>query len=192
MIVLVNKKRFTVILSVLLLLLLTVAGIVNIRNVKHAVYPTKYSRFVEKYAEEYGVDKYLIYSVIKAESNFDEKAVSEKGAMGLMQIMPATAREAAGKLGMEGFDVQELLVPEINIQIGCYYMAFLLERYMGDVTSAAAAYNAGYGNVDNWLAMEQTERVTAEVVPFGETKKYIVKVENNYSKYKELYEKGMK
>lgn len=187
MIVLVNKKRFTKILSAMLILLLLLIGIFNIKNIKQSIYPEKYALFVEKYSEEYGLDKYRVYSLIKAESNFKQEVVSDKGAVGLMQLMPETAEEIAGKIGLENFSVEKLYEPDTNIRIGCYYLSFLVERYSGDYVSALAAYNAGYGNVDDWLANWQADKVEPEEIPFGETKKYVEKIEDYYNNYQKLY-----
>ncbi len=188
MIVLVNKRKFTTFLAFFLILVLALFGTLNMKNIKQGLYPTKYSSYVEKYSNMYGVDKYLVYSVIKAESNFDETAMSDKGAVGLMQIMPETGEEYAGKIGIEGFSGNMLSEPEVNVQIGCYYLAYLMNRYSNHIPTAAAAYNAGLGNVDDWLAQEQVHTLTVEIVPFGETRKYIEKVEGYYNKYLELYE----
>ena len=102
--------------------------------------------------------------------------------------MPTTGEEAAKKIGIENYSEKKLIEPDTNIRIGCYYIAFLLDRYGGDIRTAMSAYNAGYGNVDNWLAREQKDYISAENIPFGETRKYIVKIINNYDKYKEIYE----
>ena len=192
MIVLVNKKRFAAVFSFLLIGIILIVGLLNINRMWQRAYPLKYSDYVEKYADEMGIDKYLVYAVIKAESNFDEKAVSEKGAVGLMQIMPETGREGAKKLGIKDYSDKKLTDPKINIHIGCYYISFLMNRYGGDIRTAMAAYNAGYGNVDNWLAREQKNVIEEGNIPFGETKKYIVKILNGYEKYKEIYDEGDK
>lgn len=187
MIVLVNKKKFFKVVSALLVLVLAFVGILNFKNIKKGMYPMKYQMYVEKYSAEYNLDKFFVYSVIKAESNFDSEARSNKSAAGLMQLMPDTAEEIAGKIGIENFSEEIFLSPEVNIQLGCYYLSFLMERYSGDIKTAAAAYNAGYNNIDTWLAQEKSDFITEDMVPFGETKKYIKKVENYYNKYKELY-----
>ena len=187
MIVLVNKKRFATLLTVLLITILMLSAVLNMGKIKQSFYPQKYRLFVEKYSAEYNVDKFMIYSLIKAESNFKEDAASVKGAVGLMQIMPDTAEEIAGKIGIDGYSSEQLSRPETNIRIGCYYFSFLMEKYSGDFYSAAAAYNAGYGNVDSWLAKWQSDTVEVELIPFGETKKYVEKVKNYYDKYLDLY-----
>lgn len=187
MIVLVDKKRFGSILAVMLAAFLVLCSCINFKKIKQSFYPQKYNLYVEKYAEEYGVDKLFVYSIIKAESNFEEEVLSTKGAVGLMQIMPQTAEEIAKKLELEEYSAEMLYQPETNIKIGCFYLGYLLEKYSGSYISAAAAYNAGHGNVDSWLAIWQTDEVSVERIPFGETKKYVEKVENYYNKYKELY-----
>ena len=190
MIMLVNKKRFATVISLMLICVILLVGLLNVKKIRQSAYPIKYSGYVEKYAKEMGLDKYLVYAVIKAESNFNEKAVSDKGAIGLMQIIPETGREAAKKIGIENYSDKKLLEPKTNIRIGCYYIAFLMNRYSGDIRTAMSAYNAGYGNVDNWLAREQKDVIDADNIPFGETKKYIVKIINGYEKYKEIYDEG--
>ncbi len=187
MIILVDKKRFASLLTLLLIGILGVCAIFNIGKIKKSFYPEKYVFYVEKYSAQYGLDKFMVYSIIKAESNFKEDVSSAKGAVGLMQVMPDTAEEIAGKIELNGYLPEKLAEPEINIQMGCYYLAFLLNRYSGDFVSAAAAYNAGYGNVDSWLAEWQADTVDAEKIPFGETKKYVIKVNDYYNKYCELY-----
>ncbi|MBQ3053530.1 MAG: lytic transglycosylase domain-containing protein [Clostridia bacterium] len=175
-------------MSVILILIILVIGLLNWSSFKKAVYPLKYSDYVEKYAENYKIDKYLVYSIIKAESEFKFNARSEKGAVGLMQIMPSTGKEIAQKLGIENFSEEVLLNPEININIGCYYLSYLLNKYDGNIKTAVAAYNAGYGNVDNWLAVEQIDFLSGQEIPFGETKKYLLKVEKNLDNYFNIYE----
>ncbi len=188
MVVLVNKKKFIMFLAVLIAFILILVGILNINNYRELVYPQKYSIYVDKYSALYNVDKFLIYSVIKAESNFNEKSVSKKGAIGLMQIMPETGDDLANKIGINNFSSKDLFLAEHNINIGCYYISFLLDRYNGDIKTALAAYNAGFGNVDNWLAFSQKNIIEYENIPYGETKKYIEKVLNYVDGYKKLYE----
>ena len=93
------------------------------------IYAIKYSEYVEKYSTEYNVDKYLIYACIKAESNFNEKAESKKGAKGLMQLMDSTGQEIAKSIGMT-IDYDDLFEPKINIQLGTKYVAKMLQKYL--------------------------------------------------------------
>jgi soluble lytic murein transglycosylase-like protein len=118
----------------------------------------QFDHFIEQYAQSLGVSADLVRAVIQAESNFNPRAVSAKGAMGLMQLMPATARE----LG-----VSDPFHPEQNIRGGVTYLARLLAKYDQNVELALAAYNAGAGNV---------ERYGNAVPPFRETRAYVKKI----------------
>ena len=148
-------------------------------------YPDKYSDYVEKYSEEYGVDRNLVYAVIKQESNFREKAKSNRGAKGLMQIMNDTAIEIADELGYSGVNLYNA---ETNIDIGTKYLADLIEKYENPKI-AIAAYNAGFGNVDKWIAQGviKEDGSNLEEIPYRETEMYLRKVMKNYEMYNKLY-----
>lgn len=152
------------------------------------IYPLKYIEYVEKYAKEYDIDKYLVYAIIKAESNFEEDAKSASNAVGLMQIMEATAVETADKMDLN-ITEEDLFNPELNIKIGLKYFTSLLEKY-NNYNLAIIAYNAGIGNVDKWI-QEGTIKADGsdiENVPFKETNNYVRKILRDYEIYKELYE----
>lgn len=163
--------------------------LVNTGNIARLFYPVKYMNDVKQYAKEYHVDPYLIMSIIKAESNFDEAAVSHKNATGLMQIMEPTAFWLADRLGLSDFSYEDITDPEINIRMGCYYIAYLLDHYDGNVKNALAAYNAGEGNVDRWLTREEYSKdgLTLSYIPYPETRRYITRVINNQRIYRILY-----
>ncbi|MDK9717843.1 MAG: lytic transglycosylase domain-containing protein [Trichlorobacter sp.] len=118
---------------------------------------------IAKASQRYGVDAGLIKAVIKAESNFNPRAVSHAGAQGLMQLMPATAR---------GLGVSNSFDPEQNVMAGTRFLKGLLDRYSGDLDSALAAYNWGPGNVDR-----KPDRLPRE------TREYLVKVKQYYSAF---------
>lgn len=156
------------------------------------IYPIKYENYVELYSKENGLDKYLVYAVIKAESNFNEKAESSKGAKGLMQLMEDTAKDVAKKI--DYLEIQEdeigdkLLEPQINIRLGTKYLALLKGKY-NNINLALVAYNAGSGNVDKWLnnGTLKADGSNLEDIPFKETNNYVKKILSNYEIYKDLY-----
>ncbi len=114
--------------------------------------------------------------------------VSRSGAIGLMQVMPETGEWIAGKLNKTGFTAEDLKDPDTNIQFGCWYLRFLLDRYSSNQTHAVAAYNAGHGNVDAWLMDPSvtTDNMLTNI-PFPETDDYVEKVLRAHEKYEELY-----
>ena len=149
------------------------------------LYPTHYKDTVVKYADYYGLDQTLIFSVIKVESGFDKNAVSDAGAVGLMQITPDTGEYIANLQGVEHYD---LLDPVTNINFGCYYIKYLFMKFKNTDT-ALCAYNAGEGNVSLWLQNKEysADGKTLTTVPFSETREYIKKIHETFSKYKKLY-----
>ena len=124
--------------------------------------------------EKYGVEQKYIYAIIKAESDFRTDAVSSKGAIGLMQVLPHTAAEVGAKLNLPAFD---LFCAKDNIEIGTYYFKYLLEKF-SNVQHAVLAYNAGEGNVSAWLKDQaySDDGVTLKHVPFGESADYLQRV----------------
>ena len=152
------------------------------------IYPTKYSKYVEKYATEYDVDPLLIYSIIKAESGFKKDAISSSNAKGLMQLMDKTAEEMADKLNIE-YNTDDIYDSEKNILFGIKYYSELLQHYNNNMLLALAAYNAGIGNVNNWISegIINSDGSNIENVPFKETNMYVRKIVNNYKNYIKLY-----
>ncbi len=158
-----------------------------------AEYPTAYTEWIAQYAAEYELDPYLVTSIMRCESSNDPDAVSPKGAIGLMQIMPDTGEWIARKLDEEPFDASSLYDPETNIRFACWYIRFLRNRFEGDVLCMIAAYNAGHGSVEGWLsdgAYAQNGKLVS--IPFPETDRYVKKVaaalENYTALYQALYE----
>jgi soluble lytic murein transglycosylase len=152
------------------------------------LYPLKFKNSIVRHSGDYGVDPYLVAAVIKVESGFSPQVVSDKGAVGLMQVMPETAAWAAEKMGIEDFDVDDLEHPDINIKIGTWYLATLLKEFNWDVTLALAAYNGGVGNVRNWLKNGQLKGGKEEKIPFVETRSFVARVKTAYRWYRRLYE----
>ena len=181
-------KYILIMLVFVLIIYILLFQIFDIKSfILKKIYPKKYEQYVSEYSKQYNVDELLIYSIIKAESNFDENAKSTANAIGLMQLMDKTATELSNEINNTNTNLYE---PEINIQLGTYYFSILLEKY-NNIGLALAAYNAGMGRVDKWIE-EKTIKADGsdlENIPFKETNLYVRKILNSYKIYKELYEK---
>ena len=151
-------------------------------NLIYKLYPIKYEEEIALYAETYTIDEFFVCAVIYAESHFNAEAVSGKGAVGLMQVMPETGAWAAKKIGIDGFTDDMLNDPGTNIQIGCWYLNYLTNMFDGDARLVLAAYNAGPSNAREWI----TEDGELDV-QFDETKDYLEKVQRYYEIYRGLY-----
>lgn len=145
------------------------------------LFPMKYKSIIEKYAELENLSPVLIASIIKTESGFDSTAVSKKGAVGLMQIMPQTAKWIYENNFEDEFDEQVLFDPEMNICVGVLYVSYLFEKYQDEIT-ALACYNAGEGVVKEWMGECMTLEKTQ--IEYKETAKYVSKVQNAKKIYK--------
>lgn len=149
-------------------------------------YPQKYAESVEKYAAEYDVPESVVYAVIKTESGFTPDAVSLKGAIGLMQITPDTFDWLCSKTGGEA-NALLLYEPDTNIRYGTYFLSLLHNEYKAWDT-VYAAYNAGRGRVNSWLASEEyNNNGRLKNIPYEETASYVKKVEKAQSVYARLY-----
>ncbi len=152
-------------------------------------YQKPYEELVLKAAQEFEVDPYLIWAVMREESHYNANAVSWVGAKGLMQIMPATGQDIAHRLELS-ITEEDFFKPEINIRFGAYYLGRMLAMFEGNMDKALAAYNGGQGNVRKWeksdLGSNPEDFPTA--ITFLETQRYITKVANSYHTYKWLYE----
>ena len=178
-----NFKK--IIISLIIIVSLALA---SVYGVKQYIFPYKYSDLVNEYSEKYEVDPLLVLSVIKAESNFNKNAISNKGAKGLMQIMDSTGEWISETLGIEDFSSEKLLNPEVNVEFGCWYLNNLISEF-DDLSLALAAYNGGSGNVTKWLKNPEysIDGKSLTYIPFKETKKYVDKVTLNYNIYKFFY-----
>lgn len=167
------------------------AGINGIRDYVRAGFPTVLP-------DDADHDNWtMIHAIARQESQFDRKIVSRAGARGLMQLMPGTARETADKIGVS-YTAGNLDDPTYNIRLGSWYFARLMDRYQGSYPLAVAAYNAGAGNVNKWLAQNGDPRVTGDIlgwieaIPFSETRGYVQRVLENAVVYDLLNPKGGK
>jgi soluble lytic murein transglycosylase len=153
-------------------------------------YPLAYTETVAKEAMANHLEPALVYSVIKAESNFDADAKSRAGAIGLMQLTPDTFDWLQTKLKSDTkYTAEDLSNPEINIRYGCKFLSLLFQKYSRKQT-ALSAYNAGPSKVDSWLkdpTISQDGETLASI-PYEETRRYVDAVLGNYDKYSTLYQ----
>ena len=152
------------------------------------VLPRTYRNHVEACAVQYQLPQSLIYAVIFSESHFEPDAISSAGAVGLMQVTQETGWWAAAQMGMNADDL-DLTDPKTNIQLGCWYLGWLDNKFNGVQETMLAGYNAGHGNVMRWLADEEKSRdgLTLDEIPFGETRIYVKKVTLLEKLYRVIY-----
>ncbi len=157
--------------------------------VKEIRLPLRHDDIIRQQAQAKELDPSLIAAVIYAESKFVNGQTSSAGAQGLMQVTPDTAHFIARRSGGDAFRTEDLHTPQVNISYGAYYLRYLLNRYGGNTTYAVAAYNAGEGNVDKWLAAARAQgrRFRRADIPFPETRQYVSRVFNARADYRRSY-----
>ena len=151
---------------------------------------TPYPDLFKLTAEKTDIARYRLLALARQESAFDPAATSSAGAMGLMQLMPATAKATARKHKLPYRARRELHNPEINIPIAGHYYRMLLDRYDNNPILASAAYNAGPRRVDQWLAKSDGKQpfdIWVELIPFRETRSYV----RNILMYSIIYSRQM-
>lgn len=181
------KKVF---LKLIFLVVLIIAfGMTSQYIIKENFFPYKYKEYVDFYSNKYDLDPLFVLAVIKTESKFNDDAQSHKNAVGLMQITVETGEWAAKEMGYTSFLKDNLYDEEYNISMGCWYLRRLKDTFNEDLDLTIAAYNAGPTNVRTWLENEKysSDGKSIDYIPFGETKKYVDKVNTNYQIYKYLY-----
>ena len=170
-------------LSALAVLILAVAAAWTVREEPdfylRARYPLEYEHIIRGHAANHDLDPALLAAVVYVESRFDPNATSKAGAIGLMQLLPETAKGIALRTGGDRFVVADLRNPEINVRYGSWYLNHLRERY-GDLSLVLAAYHAGPGNVDHW-------REEGLGIPFPDTRAYVEEVERLRHVYADAY-----
>jgi soluble lytic murein transglycosylase len=156
--------------------------------VREITLPLHHDDIIRQQAHDKKLDPALIAAVIYEESRFRDQT-SHAGARGLMQITPDTADFIARHSGGYRFKQSDLATPQINIAYGSYYLRYLIDHYGGNQTLAVAAYNAGFGNVDDWVtrAGGASEFKTAEHIPFPETRAYVENVMERRGEYRANY-----
>jgi soluble lytic murein transglycosylase len=152
-------------------------------------YPLGNPSLVNRYAQQHNLDSALLSALILEESRFQVQAVSPAGARGLMQVMPQTGRQIAREQKVLRFSEEQLFDPEVNIRLGSWYFARMLEEFEGKVHLALAAYNAGPQTVRKWLAGARSpaEDEFVENIPYLETRNYVIRVIGSAQVYRLLY-----
>lgn len=185
--------KIIAVIAILVIVVIIIAKVFNIEQIiLQNIYPKKYEEYVEKYAEENNIDPLLIFSIIKAESNFKENAESSSGAVGLMQLMEETAKEIAESMDEPILEKEDLKEVETNIKIGIKYYSILQKNYDGNMLLALTAYNAGIGNVNTWIknGIIKSDGSDIENIPYKETNMYVRKIIRNYKMYNKIYTKN--
>jgi soluble lytic murein transglycosylase len=143
-------------------------------------YLAPYRDVLQTHVREHGLEEAWVYGLMRQESRFASGAKSEVGAAGLMQIMPATARWVAGRLGLKSYRNHLIHQLDTNLRLGTYYMKAILSQFEGNLVLASAAYNAGPRRADEWRSAQPLEgAIYAETIPFEETRDYVKKVMSN-------------
>src|SRR5436190_150073 len=187
-----RRLRFAVALASLAALVL----IIGLHPLKHAVQeitlPLRHEDIIRQQAAEKHLDPALVAAVIYQESKFRDRT-SVAGARGLMQITPDTARFIAKQSGGIRFTQADLATPQINIAYGTWYLNWLMNRYDGRTTLAIAAYNAGFGHVDEWVRQAGgPDRFDPKAdIPYPETRNYVQQVLQRRTDYARHYSREL-
>jgi soluble lytic murein transglycosylase len=170
---------------------LTASGDRLPRELLAVIYPLGHWSSVKRYAAAHDLDPWLVIALIAQESGFDADVQSAAGAFGLMQLMPATGRQLARRLGIRNFSTEDLTNPDINIRLGTRYFTDLIDRW-GSEHLALAAYNAGETPVARWIDEREAEDLDREEfiddIPYPETQLYVKRVLGMREIYRDLYE----
>ena len=152
-------------------------------------FPKGFEERVKFFSQKYTLDEFLVYSVIREESHFDKEAVSVSDARGLMQLLPSTALEAAPKAGLSSFETSQLFSPDINLELGCYYLSWLLEIFKGNFAVSLAGYNGGPTSAKVWYEKNGTLDIDefVEEIPFEQSRNYVKKILRSYAAYEAVY-----
>jgi len=154
-----------------------------------ALFPKAYWSDVRNYSTMNGLDPYLVASLIRQESEFNPVAASRANAIGLMQLLPKTAKTVAREIRLQRYNPSQLYAPAVNLQLGTRYFKAMADRYNGQFEYALAAYNAGSDRVDDWLGQGhfRDPQEFVESIPFTETREYVQAILRNANVYRQLY-----
>jgi len=188
-----RRRRVRRVTALATIVALVVIGVVVVpplfqKAIRLFTLPLEYSSIIRQQAHDQRVDAALIAAVIDTETGFDART-SPTGAEGLMQIEPATATFLAHRSGGTAFNVNDLGQPQVNIEYGTYYLAYLLENYGGDETAALSAYNGGQTNTNRWIGQAHAHGHAFELddIPFPQTRAYVQTVEKRQVSYRANY-----
>lgn len=158
------------------------------RSYWEALFPRPYWPDLKKFSEANGLDPYLVASLIRQESEFNPAAVSNKNALGLMQLLPGVGKTVAKQVKLKHFSAPQLFTPAINMELGTRYFRSLVDQF-GGFEYALAAYNAGDDRVKEWQSAGKYRDVQefVESIPFTETREYVQAIMRNANVYRQLY-----
>ena len=153
----------------------------------NVAYPMVYLPIIRAHAGS-AVDPYLVAAIIREESQYDPRAISRVGAVGLMQVMPVTAQQVAKKQGFPDVGRDDLFDQDTNIRVGARYVEQLLQQFNGNIIRTVAAYNAGPQAVAGWIAKSNGRDPDewVELIPYQETRQYVKRVLRSYREYHRL------
>ena len=153
------------------------------------VYMWDYQQDIITYSRRNKVDPFLVAAIIKNESNFEHKAVSGVGAVGLMQIMPETGRWIAEQMGLNEYKDSDLYQTKTNIRMGCWYLGELEHEFKNNMALVMIAYNAGRGQTHEWMEKNGWDYDFNDIkaIPFPDTREYVSRVLQDRDKYYLLY-----
>ncbi|MGF7032291.1 soluble lytic murein transglycosylase [Paenibacillus mucilaginosus] len=183
-----RKKRVFALLLITFVLFLFLSS----SFVGRMLYPIRYQEEIRQNAAKYELDPYLIAAVIRVESNYKVDEQSNKGAYGLMQLMPDTSGWIIDKAELpEGYK-NRLIEPQVSIELGAWYLSWMRKQFAGNMVAVVAGYNAGHGKVSRWLEEKEWDGTMegVENIPYGETRHYVQRVLYYYHKYQKLYGEG--
>lgn len=155
------------------------------------MYPWEFRALTQRTAVSSDLDPFTLAALVQAESGWDPGATSRQGALGLMQVMPDTARFVARRIGVAEPVPEKLYDPELNLRLGAWYLADLRRQFGGRMVPAIAAYNSGAENVQQWLAQGRWDGTAAHAdrIPFAETRAYVQRIDRSTTWYRRLYDR---
>lgn len=152
--------------------------------INNVIFPLRHKKYIQQYSMEYNLNNAIVASVICAESNFNKNAVSKKGAIGLMQLIPQTAEWVYSQIYSNEFSTELLYNPQINIELGCFYLNYLSNKFE-NIECVLCAYNAGETVVREWLRNSEysSDGIKLTKIPYTETNNYVKKIKNYIKVY---------